>query len=66
MKYTETINPVTPEPKRIIPDAESPNAHSPEQMHVILTTHIQHAEAGEEKLIPNEEVFEQIRLRYGF
>lgn len=44
----------------------SPNAHTPEEMHAILTERIRRAEAGEEKLVPNQVVFDSIRTKYGF
>lgn len=44
----------------------SPNAHSTAEMRDILKERIRRAEAGEEKVIPNTEVFAQIDSRYGF
>jgi hypothetical protein len=44
----------------------SPNAHSASEMREILQERIHRAEAGEEKLISNTEVFAQIDKRYGF
>ena len=43
----------------------SPNAHTPEEMHAILTERIRRAEAGEEELVPNQVVFDSIRTKYG-
>jgi hypothetical protein len=43
----------------------SPNTHTPEEMHAILTERIRSAEAGEEELVPNQEVFDSIRTKYG-
>lgn len=44
----------------------SPNAHSASEMREILQERIHRAEAGEEKLISNTDVFAQIDKRYGF
>lgn len=44
----------------------SPNAHDAAEMREILQERIRRAEAGEEKLISNTEVFAQIDERYGF
>ncbi len=44
----------------------SPNAHTPEEMHAILTERIHRAEAGEEEFVPNQVVFDSIRTKYGF
>ena len=44
--------------------AISPNAHSAAEMRVILQERIRRAEAGEEKLVPNAEVFSKIKDRY--
>lgn len=44
----------------------SPNAHSASEMREILQERIRRAEAGEEKLISNTDVFAQIDKRYGF
>ena len=44
----------------------SPNAHSVSEMREILQERIRRAEAGEEKLISNTDVFAQIDKRYGF
>ena len=44
----------------------SPNAHSVSEMREILQGRIRRAEAGEEKLISNTDVFAQIDKRYGF
>lgn len=46
--------------------AVSPNAHSAAEMREILQERIRRAEAGEEKLISNTDVFAQIDKRYGF
>ena len=44
----------------------SPNAHSVAEMREILQERIRKAESGEEKMIPNSEVFSQIKARYCF
>jgi hypothetical protein len=44
----------------------SSNAHTPEEMHAILTERIRRTEAGEEELVPNQVVFDSIRAKYGF
>ena len=44
----------------------SPNAHTAEEMRAIIEERIHRLETGEEKLIPNEEVFDKIRKKYGF
>lgn len=44
----------------------SPNAHSAEEMNVILANRISRAEAGEEKLVSNDVVLNSISTKYGF
>lgn len=44
----------------------SPNAHTLEEMHAILTERIRRAETGEEDFVPNQVVFDSIRTKYGF
>ena len=44
----------------------SPNAHTPEEMHAILTERIRRAEAGEEEVVSHQVVFDSIRNKYGF
>ncbi len=44
----------------------SPCYHSAEEMHAILIERSRRAEAGEERIIPNETVFDSIRTKYGF
>lgn len=46
--------------------ATPPNAHTSEEMHVILAERIRRAEAGEEELVPNQVVFDSIHTKYGF
>lgn len=59
--HRKQINTVVPHLQSI-----SPNAHTPEEMHVILTERIQRAEVGEEEIVPNQVVFDSIRTKYGF
>ena len=48
------------------PTKESPIAHISEEMKAIVEERLRRLDAGETKLIPGEEVFAQIRERYGF
>lgn len=52
--------------KFVAVNATSPNAHTAEEMHVILTERICRAEAGQEEIIPNQVVFDSIHTKYGF
>ena len=45
---------------------KSPNAHTAEEMRVIMEERIHRLETGEEKLKPNEVVFDKIFKKYGF
>jgi len=44
----------------------SPNAHTAEKMHALLVERVRRAEAGEEKTVSNQTVFDSIRSKYGF
>ena len=44
----------------------SPNAHTAEEMHSLLIERVGRAEAGEEKTVSNQAVFDSIRDKYGF
>lgn len=44
----------------------SPNAHTAEEMHAMLQERVRRAEAGEEKTVSNQVVFDTIRNKYGF
>ena len=44
----------------------SPNAHTEEEMKAIVEERLRQLEDGEATLIPGEQVFAQIRARYGF
>ena len=44
----------------------SPNAHTAEEMQVILLDRIRKAEAGEESVVSHQEVSDSIRSKYGF
>ena len=44
----------------------SPNAHTAEEVQVILLDRIRKAEAGEEPLVSHQEVSDSIRSKYGF
>ena len=44
----------------------SPNAHTPNEMDCILKERVQRAEAGEEKIIPHQNVVDFISEKYGF
>jgi hypothetical protein len=46
--------------------APSPNAHTEEEMHTLLMERVRRAEAGEEKTVSNQTVFDSIRTKYGF
>ncbi len=46
--------------------APSPNAHTAEEMHALLVERVRRAEAGEEKTVSNQTVFDSIRTKYGF
>jgi hypothetical protein len=46
--------------------APSPNAHTAEEMHTLLMERVRRAEAGEEKTVSNQTVFDSIRTKYGF
>ena len=43
----------------------SPNAHTAEEMHSILSDRIRRAEAGEEEMISNKFVCDTMRKKYG-
>ncbi|MBP5497675.1 MAG: addiction module protein [Bacteroidales bacterium] len=45
---------------------ESPIAHTAEEMKAIVIERLKRLDSGESKLIPSEEVYAQIRERYGF
>ena len=47
-------------------DAPSPNAHTAEEMRSLLVERVRRAEAGEEKAVSNQAVFDTIRDKYGF
>ncbi len=49
-----------------VPHSQSPNAHSPEEMHAILSERIRRAELGQESPVPNKAVFDAIKDKYGF
>ena len=44
----------------------SPNAHSAEEMRMLLVERVRRAEAGKEKTVSNQVVFDTIRDKYGF
>lgn len=46
--------------------ATSPIAHTEEEMKAIVEERLRQLDAGEATLIPGEQVFAQIRARYGF
>ena len=46
--------------------APSPNAHTAEEMRSLLVERVRRAEAGEEKAVSNQAVFDTIRDKYGF
>ena len=46
--------------------SDSPIAHSEEEMKAIVEERLRRFEAGETKTMPGEQVFAQIRARYGF
>jgi len=46
--------------------APSPNAHTAEEMHTMFQERVRRAEAGEEKTVSNQTVFDSIRSKYGF
>ena len=46
--------------------ADSPIAHTEEEMKAIVEERLLQLDAGEETLIPGKQVFSQIRARYGF
>ena len=46
--------------------ADSPIAHTEEEMKAIVEERLRRYEAGEATTIPGEQVFAQIRARYGF
>lgn len=46
--------------------ADSPIAHTEEEMKVIVEERLRRLDEGETNLIPGEQVFAQIRARYGF
>ena len=48
------------------PCSESPIAHTAEEMKAIVVERLRRLESGEAKVIPSEEVFAQIREKYGF
>ncbi len=48
------------------PYAGSPIAHTEEEMKDIVTERLRLLDAGETMTIPGEEVFAQLRSRYGF
>ena len=52
--------------EHLIPPTISPNAHTPKEMHTILTERICRAEAGEEEVISHQVVFDTIGRKYGF
>lgn len=45
---------------------DSPIAHTEEEMKAVVEERLRQLEAGEATLIPGEQVFAQIRARYGF
>ncbi|MBQ7711151.1 MAG: addiction module protein [Bacteroidales bacterium] len=45
---------------------DSPIARSEEEMRAVVEERLQQLDAGEATLIPGEQVFAQIRARYGF
>ncbi len=49
-----------------LPYTPSPNAHSAEEMHTLLAERVRRAEAGEEKNVSNQAVFDTICNKYGF
>ena len=44
----------------------SPNAYTADEMHSLLVDRVQRAEAGEEKTVSHQAVFDSIRDKYGF
>lgn len=48
------------------PRSESPIAHTVEEMKAIVVERLRRLESGEAKVIPGDEVFAQIREKYGF
>ena len=46
--------------------APSPNAHTAEEIHALLVERVRRAEAGEEKTLSHQTVFDSIRSKYGF
>jgi len=49
-----------------LPYNPSPNARSAEEMQRLLMERVRHAEAGEERNVSNQAVFDTIRDKYGF
>lgn len=45
---------------------DSPIAHTEEEMKAIVEERLRQLDAGETTLVPGEQVFAQIRARYGF
>lgn len=50
----------------MISEPESPISHTEEEMKAIVEERLRKYEAGETAAIPGEQVFAQIRARYGF
>jgi hypothetical protein len=48
------------------PHSESPIAHTEEEMKAIVEERLRRLDAGETMTIPGEQVFAQLRTRYGF
>lgn len=48
------------------PHSESPIAHTEEEMKAIVEERLRRLYAGETMTIPGEQVFAQLRTRYGF